>query len=184
MWSNLVRTRGYYKHRKDERSRLQRNHAMFSAWEVQMPALMDAYLEFKHPSTPSTYPVVHRFSVIVVDILGEALLHLFTFTMLMILERQHVLINQLPDELANCSLLHAGLLGTSPATPSVALTINCLELYHQIRRRQSSFSIQAMVKVLCTLHNVCGASNLLPASIYSNRVYRFHIPELFVTNSR
>ena len=48
-----------------------------------------------------------------------------------------------------------GLLGCSPTDPSVAITLDCLELYHQLRRRQSSFSIQAMCKVLCALHNVC-----------------------------
>ncbi|KAF8586864.1 hypothetical protein K439DRAFT_1646075 [Ramaria rubella] len=38
-------------------------------------------------------------------------------------------------------------------------TVNCLELYHQIRCRQSSFSLQAMAKVLCALHNVITFSN-------------------------
>ncbi|KAG1850888.1 hypothetical protein F4604DRAFT_1686992 [Suillus subluteus] len=38
--------------------------------------------------------------------------------------------------------------------PSVAITLLCLELYHQLRRRQSSFSIQAFTKVLCALHDV------------------------------
>ncbi|KAF8592325.1 hypothetical protein K439DRAFT_1610152 [Ramaria rubella] len=47
------------------------------------------------------------------------------------------------DEHANVALIWVGLLGCSP-----------LELYHQIRCRQSSFSLQAMAKVLCALHNV------------------------------
>ena len=61
---------------------------------------------------------------------------------------------QLPDQLANVALIENGLLGTSPSEPAVAITLESLELYHLIRRRQSSFSIQAMTKVLCALHNV------------------------------
>ncbi|KAG1791474.1 hypothetical protein EV424DRAFT_1475992 [Suillus variegatus] len=49
--------------------------------------------------------------------------------------------------------LHQGLLGCSPLQPTIAVSLHCLELYHQIRRRKPSFSIQAMVKVLCALHN-------------------------------
>jgi hypothetical protein len=62
---------------------------------------------------------------------------------------------QLPDQLANVTLIENGLLGTSPVQPTVAITLEALELYHQIRRRQASFSVQAMTKVLCALHNVC-----------------------------
>ncbi|KAG1889496.1 hypothetical protein F4604DRAFT_1569290, partial [Suillus subluteus] len=43
-----------------------------------------------------------------------------------------------------------GLLRCSPTMPTVAI----IELYHQLRRRQPSFSIQAFTKVLCALHNV------------------------------
>ncbi|KAG2121555.1 hypothetical protein BD769DRAFT_1629407 [Suillus cothurnatus] len=57
------------------------------------------------------------------------------------------------EELANISLLKLGFLGCSPLQPTVAVSLHCLELYHQIRRRNPSFSIQAMVKVLCALHN-------------------------------
>ncbi|KAG2086942.1 hypothetical protein BD769DRAFT_1715016 [Suillus cothurnatus] len=60
---------------------------------------------------------------------------------------------QAHEELANVSLLKLGFLGCSPLQPTVAVSLHCLELYHQIRRRKPSFSIQAMVKVLCALHN-------------------------------
>ncbi|KAG2096945.1 hypothetical protein BD769DRAFT_1631409 [Suillus cothurnatus] len=50
-------------------------------------------------------------------------------------------------------LLCHGLLGCSPIQPTVAICLECLELYHQIRQRQSSFSIQSITRVLCALHN-------------------------------
>ena len=58
------------------------------------------------------------------------------------------------DELANVSLIQNGLLGCTPTSPEFAITFQCLELYHQLWRRQSSFSIQAYTKVLCVLHGV------------------------------
>jgi hypothetical protein len=54
-----------------------------------------------------------------------------------------------------------GALGCSPVQPTVAVRLQCLELYHQLRRRQSSFSIQAFTKVLCALHNVSMAALVL-----------------------
>ncbi|KAH7902808.1 hypothetical protein BJ138DRAFT_967043, partial [Hygrophoropsis aurantiaca] len=63
-------------------------------------------------------------------------------------------VDQGEDEPANVSLLRVGLLGSSPVHPTIAIHVNCLELYHRIRRRQSSFSVQAMAKVLCDIHNV------------------------------
>ncbi|KAG2039806.1 hypothetical protein BDR03DRAFT_1036442 [Suillus americanus] len=41
---------------------------------------------------------------------------------------------------------------THPTT--VAIHLECLELYHQICRHQSSFSIQSITRFLCALHNV------------------------------
>jgi hypothetical protein len=61
---------------------------------------------------------------------------------------------QQENELANVSLISHGLLGCSPLEPTTAFTLEALELYHQIRRRQPSFSIQAITKVLCALNNV------------------------------
>jgi len=60
------------------------------------------------------------------------------------------------DELANVSLIRNGLLGCTPTSPELTITFQCLELYHQLRRRQSSFGIQAYTKVLCVLHGVSG----------------------------
>lgn len=68
---------------------------------------------------------------------------------------KNTLVRQREDELANAALIRSGLLGCSPVQPVVAIKLECLELYHQVRRRQSSFSIQAMVKVICALQNVC-----------------------------
>lgn len=58
------------------------------------------------------------------------------------------------NELANVVLLRHRLLGSSPETPSVAISIDTLELYHRLRRQHGQLSVQAMSKTLCDLHNV------------------------------
>ena len=63
---------------------------------------------------------------------------------------------QRDNELANISLIQNGLLGCTPTSPELTITFQCLELYHQLCRCQSSFGIQAYAKVLCVLHRVSG----------------------------
>ncbi|KAF8513286.1 hypothetical protein JB92DRAFT_3166372, partial [Gautieria morchelliformis] len=135
-------------HRRGERSRLYRNRAVHSEWEAQAQAqaLVSAYLRWKHYKynqslTPmqSEQAASHIFQVTIVDLKEYDILRG---------------IPQDPNELANVTLLHAGLLGSSPNYPSVAITLDCLEFYHQVCRRQPGFSVQAMCKVLCAIHNV------------------------------
>ena len=59
------------------------------------------------------------------------------------------------DEEANIALVRHGLLGASPTQPTIAFTLESLEFYHQLRRYQGNLSIQAFLKVLCAIHNVC-----------------------------
>ena len=114
---------------------------MLESWRDQIDALTSAFLKWKHgngSSVPNT-DEHHKFEVTEVGVRE--------FT-------RNKLVRQAPNELGNVSLIQAGLLGCSPLQPTVAITLEALELFHQIRRRQSSFSTQAMAKVLCALHNV------------------------------
>ncbi|KAG0702276.1 hypothetical protein DFH29DRAFT_805186 [Suillus ampliporus] len=115
---------------------------MHHAWNSQLPILADAYLHWKHigqhdfdtePDLPA-----HQFHISAVDPVR--------------------VITQHNEEAANAALVCVGLLGCSPTMPSVAITLQCLEFYHQLRQCQSSFSIQAFTKVLCTLHDTCFSS--------------------------
>ncbi|KAG1853525.1 hypothetical protein F4604DRAFT_1686334 [Suillus subluteus] len=100
-----------------------------------------SYLRWKHRDatpTPNVQAGTFVFHVSTVDIL---------------VSMSSMSVQQAADELANVSLINIGLLGCSPIQPTIAVSLQCLELYHQIRRRKPSFSVQAMVKVLCALHN-------------------------------
>ncbi|KAG1785615.1 uncharacterized protein HD556DRAFT_1217094, partial [Suillus plorans] len=128
------------KHRSDQRTREAHYTNMHASWRLQLPALTNAYLTWKHNSSLNVAQTsAHKFQVTAV--------HVFELDYFHDITQQH-------EEVANVSLLHVGLLGCSPTAPTVAISLQCLELYHQLRRRQSSFSIQAFTKVLCAIHNV------------------------------
>ncbi|KAG1794530.1 uncharacterized protein HD556DRAFT_1442718 [Suillus plorans] len=127
--------------RIDVRTQTQcRQHAN-AVWKEQMPILVNGYLAWRHrvPTIDDNTIVSNIFHVDAVGISGFA---------------RAITIQQRPNEPANAALLRIGLLGCSPLQLTIAIRIECLELYHQIQRCQSSFGIQAITKVLCTLHNI------------------------------
>ncbi|KAI5985604.1 hypothetical protein EDD15DRAFT_2390125 [Pisolithus albus] len=124
------------------RSRLDRNRQANAAWRLQMPALCDAFLLWKEARSKGKENLA---------CMAGTAFHVVGITLNGLISRLSVV--QCEDEVANVSLLRIGFLGCSPQQPTTAVSLDCLELYHQIRRRKSSFSVQAMVKVLCTLHN-------------------------------
>ena len=52
------------------------------------------------------------------------------------------------------ALVLNGYLGTSPQSPSLAVSLKSLDLYHRIRLRKPSFSCEAFTKVVCDLYAV------------------------------
>lgn len=60
------------------------------------------------------------------------------------------------------ALINLGLVPSAPLTPSVAFTVNVLELFRVIQMRCPCLSEQAFVKSLCDLHGV-SSSNLTPS---------------------
>ena len=58
------------------------------------------------------------------------------------------------DVYQNEALLRSGYLGSSPLTPTVAVTIRSLSAYQQMHRTCPRYSIEAFSKTLCHLHNV------------------------------
>ncbi|KAF8591751.1 hypothetical protein K439DRAFT_1611029 [Ramaria rubella] len=114
---------------------------MYMSWDSQLPMLVAGYLQWQfgevfpaREEAESSY-----FEVTAVGITGHT-------------EYCHII--QHPGEHTSIMLVRVGLLGCSPIDPLVAITLDCLELYHQIHCRQSSFSVQAMTKVLCALYNL------------------------------
>jgi len=58
------------------------------------------------------------------------------------------------DRFMASALIHYGIIPCSPISPSVAISIDALELYCVARLCNPHFSIQAYVKSICDLHGV------------------------------
>ena len=52
------------------------------------------------------------------------------------------------------ALIKSGYLGNTPTTPSLAISLQMLELFRHIQLHKSSFSVEVFTKVVCDLYSV------------------------------
>ncbi|KAL1740423.1 hypothetical protein HDZ31DRAFT_47533, partial [Schizophyllum fasciatum] len=130
------RRRHYHTLDKEERARRSQE-----AWNMNMDDLIQAFLQHKHVLMPEFHAT------------ESSVAWRITVLGLRELEWERRII-QIGGESANAALLRCGLLGASPVSPTIAFTVELLELYHQLRRHQPSLSVQAMVKTMCSVHNL------------------------------
>ncbi|KAF7970980.1 hypothetical protein HWV62_22471 [Athelia sp. TMB] len=130
-------------------TRRARLRALYASWDAQMPQLVRAFLAWKY-GAPASEPDSEAMDATSESEYGSV----FHVTAIGIMTRERLRsIHQKPDELANVSLLRQGFLGCSPETPSVAFSLDALELYHRLRRRHGQLSVQTMARVFCDLHD-------------------------------
>lgn len=55
---------------------------------------------------------------------------------------------------ANETLVRSGFLGATPERPTIAISIELLEIYRQLRRVCPRLSLDALSRALCHLHHV------------------------------
>ena len=109
-------------------------------------------------SPPTPEQDVHgNYIVNVVDVFSEACCSCKTQPNLIIsLGTCVVHLNVLgSDALIGCALIRQGIIPSAPGRPSVAITIQTLELYRLAHFRCPQLSISAFVKVLSDIHSVC-----------------------------
>ena len=63
-------------------------------------------------------------------------------------------VRQRKDENPNVALMHIGFIAGTPVHPKFAFSINLLELFYYLRRRQPSIGVQGFVKATCTFQRV------------------------------
>lgn len=68
--------------------------------------------------------------------------------------REIIIVEQKHDESVNQALLRLGLLGVSPVQPTIAISLEVLELYYYQRRRHPRLGILPFVRALCDLQKV------------------------------
>ncbi|KAG2360741.1 hypothetical protein BDR07DRAFT_1288989 [Suillus spraguei] len=121
---------------------------MHGTWSQQIVDLVDAYLIWKNGAMPpdEASSMLHSES-------NDDDSHFQVMTVTLSKLSSSCSFHQRMNEGANTSLIRHGFLSCSPLQPTVAISLNCLEVHHQIRHHKVSFSVQAMTKVICALHN-------------------------------
>lgn len=71
-------------------------------------------------------------------------------------------VRQRKDENPNIALMRAGLIAGTPVFPKIAFSVNLLELFYHVRRRQPSIGVQGFVKAMCAFQQVCDTLQFIP----------------------
>jgi hypothetical protein len=130
------------------------------AWQAQLPSLYKAYMEHKYSCGAQEVPEAPKFfyiAVLGIEGMCSILLQcycLISLTLSKGYNDAHAVPQNEQHSYVNETLIHHGLLGTTPVQPVLAISLQTLELYRQCRLRCPQFSIQQWVKVLCDLANV------------------------------
>ena len=141
-----------------------RNKQLHASWDAQTPALTSAYIQHKcdvDMDLDASSVGGHTFHVIILGIWGK----LWPVTFCIIIYpsdseyNYQMQIAQNENKEANIAFICHGYLGASPSQPTIAFTLEALEFHHQLHCHQANFSVQAFIKVLCAIHNVCQTFN-------------------------
>ncbi|KAF8202827.1 hypothetical protein K438DRAFT_2102387, partial [Mycena galopus ATCC 62051] len=126
-------------HRWDWRTRRDRTDRLNQAFHLQMPEMLKAYMRWcasvEAGEGPST--AAELWTITVVDMFYT--------------EKKDVSLDPRGGGIAS-ALIMAGLIPCAPTKPSVAITVQVLEMYRVAHARCPHFAIQAFVKTLCDLH--------------------------------
>ncbi|KAI0083017.1 hypothetical protein BDY19DRAFT_981236 [Irpex rosettiformis] len=172
--SEITSSRHPRETRSGARTRRERLMALRENWKEQMPQLIDAYLLWKHRNAGSfqtadlstsdeltdanasanSVPSIHTNNPAGIAHPIEEGVRCFDVMGIWTHDRRRLSIVQRPEEPANVSLIHQGLLGCAPIDPAFAFSIDTLELFHRLRRRHPRLGIQAMMRALCDVHGV------------------------------
>jgi hypothetical protein len=66
-----------------------------------------------------------------------------------------VSVRQREEENTNVSLMHVGLIAGTPIRPKFAFSVDVLDVFYHLRRRQPSLGVQGFVKAICAFQQVC-----------------------------
>ncbi|KAJ3751717.1 hypothetical protein EV360DRAFT_56461 [Lentinula raphanica] len=135
-WRSWNSTRRY----QDRRSWKQRIQRMNEAWLPLIDHLTDAYISWKYKEEVTDDADSNfGFTIKVVN--------LYTLQ-----NEEHI--NRGKDTNAAVALVQAGYLGTAPEQPSLAISLQTLELFQTLRLFKPSLSIEAFAKTICHVYSV------------------------------
>ncbi|KAH7904826.1 hypothetical protein BJ138DRAFT_1119044 [Hygrophoropsis aurantiaca] len=126
------------------------------AFDQQLPELTDGYLNWSlNRSKAGKKSFFEEFRRDENDVINDANSGQWPIKVIDVICAEAVTIKIIPSDVFIASALtRQGLIPCSPISPTVAITIDALEVYRVARLRSPHFSIQAYVKTLCDLHGV------------------------------
>ncbi|KAG6835632.1 hypothetical protein H0H93_016343, partial [Arthromyces matolae] len=133
---DFVDSRFHSRYRTDARTWRQRIQRQQQNWEPLMEQLTDAYLAWRYTTTSlpeSPVPSDYDHTLTTIDLYS--------------LQTQITIHRTADSTSLAVDIVRHGYLGTTPTSPSIALSLRTLELYYIIRRRRASFSIEAFAKI-------------------------------------
>ena len=157
---NNFRSRG--RRRVDYRTWRQRRAREINGWDHILQAMASAYIGWKYREhrtriDPSSDPA-YNYHIVVLEI----------FTM-----ETAVTISRSEDSTsAAVDLAGHGFLGKTPYRPDVAIGFRTLELFHEMRLRHPSTSIESSTKVLCDYYQVSSSLRTIMKTAKCHRRFR------------
>ncbi|KAI0363067.1 hypothetical protein BV20DRAFT_1040098 [Pilatotrama ljubarskyi] len=148
---DILQDRARLRVRRDQRTWKQRVRNADANWRPLLPRIVRAYLDWKqgNQSSPDQSAACsdestlrhseYDFDIDVLDI--------YTRT-------RRVHITRSPDQTAAEALVLHGYLGTTPINPSLAISLNTLELFRCIRLFKASYSTEAFTKLVCYMYYI------------------------------
>ncbi|KAH9483797.1 hypothetical protein JR316_0003274 [Psilocybe cubensis] len=142
--------------RYDLRTRRKRIQQRINAWQKQVPLLAARFLEWKHNDGdfPSPSEEKHSWSI-------------QQFPEGSSLNQDHPIVfgdqsfQHLPDiSYTNKTLVRHGFIGAAPEKPTIAFSLEMLAIYRQLRRVCPRFSLDALARALCYIHQLPCQHNL------------------------
>ncbi|KAJ8462038.1 hypothetical protein ONZ51_g11155 [Trametes cubensis] len=151
---------------KDNRTHRDRTESRNIQWATLIPALTDAYLIWwKERAGPSSSGSAESATLSRLSRSASSDEHAWSVTVIVFTSTSTAqFVPSLPLEVATVMLARHGYLTCSPIQPTLALSFDVLEAYHQLHGTCLRLSIQALCQGLCRLHQV---------------LYRCHFSEQF-----
>ncbi|KAI0739797.1 hypothetical protein C8Q80DRAFT_1222084 [Daedaleopsis nitida] len=133
---------------KDTRTWRQHLQKFDENWPPLLPLLTDAFLRFQYglpPGVDEALPDANADSMDAEETINA--LDLYTLDTM-------TTFNIRPDERKAEALMHTGYIGNAPLVPSVAVSIETLELFRSIRLVKVSMSVDTFTKLLCHYYTI------------------------------
>lgn len=152
----------------DNRTWTQRRQHEFSNWDECMDELVVGYLEWKYPPStthassssamPCTSPTASSLPLPSPPSTPQNVTnsHPYTINVYDIIEKINTLTILRPSTSTNAAVdfIKNGYLTKTPLAPNSALSIRSLELFHHMRLRKPSFSMDACAKMIADIYMV------------------------------